>query len=83
MRNCLLSKYSCSVSLLALTVATVGQAAPVLRTQVNQRGDFVMFGNTLGWDCAANSNPISRHRERRCGTSTAARFGPATCSSTR
>jgi uncharacterized repeat protein (TIGR01451 family)/MYXO-CTERM domain-containing protein len=29
-------------------------AAPTLRVQVDQRGDFVAIGNTLGWDCGAN-----------------------------
>ena len=58
MRSRFFRKYSCHVSLLALTCATYGKAAPVLRTQVNQRGDFVMFGNTLGWDCAANAAAV-------------------------
>ncbi|MDF3067133.1 MAG: putative cell surface protein [Polyangiaceae bacterium] len=44
-------------SLIALTAACVAsgvQAAPTLRKQVDQKGDFVMFGNTLGYECAAN-----------------------------
>ncbi|MGE5784643.1 MAG: hypothetical protein ACM3ZE_08625, partial [Myxococcales bacterium] len=35
----------------ALTTATYGLAATTLRTTGDQRGDFVLFGNTLGWDC--------------------------------
>lgn len=27
------------------------EAAPVLRHQVDQRGDFVLFGNTVGYEC--------------------------------
>ena len=45
-------------SLIALSLgATAGaaHAAPTLRTQVDQRGDFVMFGNTLGYECANNA----------------------------
>ena len=45
-------------SLIALATALVPavvQAAPVLRKQIDQRGDFVMFGNTLGFECANNA----------------------------
>jgi uncharacterized repeat protein (TIGR01451 family)/MYXO-CTERM domain-containing protein len=35
-----------------LASASVAQAAPALRVQVNQRGDFLLIGNTLGYDCA-------------------------------
>jgi uncharacterized repeat protein (TIGR01451 family) len=41
-------------SLIALTTAAVAtgvQAAPALRKQIDQRGDFVMFGNTVGFEC--------------------------------
>src|SRR6478735_116355 len=38
----------------ALGAADV-HAAPALRKQIDQRGDFVMFGNTLGWECANNA----------------------------
>jgi clumping factor A len=42
-------------SLIALSAAlsTAAQAAPTLRKQVDVKGDFVMFGNTLGYECAA------------------------------
>ncbi|EYF07083.1 isopeptide-forming domain-containing fimbrial protein [Chondromyces apiculatus] len=30
-------------------------AAPSLRVQVDQRGDFLLVGNTLGYDCAATT----------------------------
>ncbi len=46
-------RLGCRVSLLAITWGTLGWSAPTLRTQVDLRGDFVMFGNTLGWDCGA------------------------------
>jgi clumping factor A len=42
-------------SLIALSTALsagVVQAAPVLRKQVDQKGDFVIFGNTVGFECA-------------------------------
>src|SRR6478609_4881049 len=45
-------------SLLALSAAlsaSAVNAAPALRKQIDQRGDFVMFGNTLGWECADNA----------------------------
>lgn len=35
-------------------MALPAAAAPTLRVQVDQRGDFVVIGNTLGWDCGAN-----------------------------
>jgi clumping factor A len=45
-------------SLITLSAALSAQAvsaAPTLRKQVDQRGDFVMFGNTLGFECASNA----------------------------
>src|SRR5690348_9496819 len=45
-------------SLIALSTALsagVVSAAPALRKQVDQRGDFVMFGNTIGFECANNA----------------------------
>jgi uncharacterized repeat protein (TIGR01451 family) len=41
-------------SFTSLFVALPLFAAPTLRVQVDQRGDFVAIGNTLGWDCGAN-----------------------------
>jgi clumping factor A len=38
----------------ALSAGAV-HAAPVLRKQIDQKGDFVMFGNTMGWECADNA----------------------------
>jgi uncharacterized repeat protein (TIGR01451 family)/MYXO-CTERM domain-containing protein len=43
-----------SVVLLALAAGSAS-AAPVLRVQVDQRGDFILIGNTLGHDCAMSS----------------------------
>src|SRR5690349_10181744 len=46
---------SAFVLLSAVAAATLGQqrasAAPVLRVQVDQKGDFVLLGNTLGHEC--------------------------------
>src|SRR5512133_1829422 len=38
-----------------IVASSAAQAAPKLRTQVNQRGDFLLIGNTFGWDC--NNEP--------------------------
>src|SRR3954467_11224458 len=45
-------------SLIALQLALAAgavHAAPALRKQLDQKGDFVMFGNTMGWECADNA----------------------------
>ncbi len=34
-----------------LSVGSAAQAAPALRLQANQHGDFLLIGNTLGYDC--------------------------------
>ena len=41
----------------ALLGATAGtaHAAPALRLQVDQHGDFILIGNTLGYECAAGT----------------------------
>ncbi len=45
------------VALAAALLATLtlsardASAAPALRKQAEQRGDFILIGNTLGWDC--------------------------------
>jgi clumping factor A len=36
----------------AMTISSTASADQRLRVQVDQRGDFVLAGNTLGWDCA-------------------------------
>jgi uncharacterized repeat protein (TIGR01451 family) len=44
-------------SLIALSLgaaASTAHAAPTLRKQVDQKGDFVIFGNTVGFECAEN-----------------------------
>jgi len=43
----------CALSM--LTVASGARADQRLRVQVDQRGDFLLVGNTLGWDCGANA----------------------------
>ncbi len=46
------------VSAIAATLTALpAVAAPSLRTQVDQNGDFVLFGNTLGRECATGGNP--------------------------
>ncbi len=41
--------------LLTLSVSGAVSAAPSLRISVDQKGDFTVIGNTLGWDCGANA----------------------------
>ncbi len=52
------SHCSLSALLVALTLSSAGWAEPTLRLSVDQRGDFVLFGNTLGWDCAASTAEV-------------------------
>ena len=40
---------------LALGLTSVAQAVPTLRFKADQKGDFVLFGNTVGFDCAAGT----------------------------
>lgn len=42
------------ITLSAALSAASASAAPALRKQVDQRGDFAMFGNTLGFECTNN-----------------------------
>jgi uncharacterized repeat protein (TIGR01451 family) len=46
---------ACVFALVALCGATPVKAEQRLRVQVNQRGDFTLIGNTLGWDCGAGA----------------------------
>ena len=39
--------------------AGVGNAAPTLLKQVDQHGDFIAIGNTLGWDCYLGASGVS------------------------
>lgn len=51
--------HSISVAYVAsLLVTTPALAEPTLRKQVDQAGDFVLFGNTLGWDCSVDTGLI-------------------------
>src|SRR4051794_6946421 len=43
---------ACSLLLLAVQPAAAEQK---LRVQVDQRGDFLLIGNTLGWDCGSGA----------------------------
>ena len=65
------------LSLASLTLLGVSSSSPAaaeqkLRVQVDQRGDFALIGNTLGWDCGAGaSNPIVGSVNANCGNNTA------------
>ncbi|MCK6593393.1 MAG: hypothetical protein L6Q76_38030, partial [Polyangiaceae bacterium] len=48
-----------------------GSAAPLLRTQVTQRGDFILIGNTLGQECAPGTPAPLVGSVGNCGLSTA------------
>jgi uncharacterized repeat protein (TIGR01451 family) len=48
-------RISSAALVLSLFGATGASAKQNLRVQVNQRGDFVMIGNTLGWDCGSGA----------------------------
>ncbi len=48
-----------SFALLAtLGLVQSAQAAPTQRVQFNQRGDFLMFGNTTGYECKSNGGVV-------------------------
>ncbi len=47
------------------------RAAPSLRTQVNQRGDFALIGNTFGHECAAGTPAPVAGVVGDCGAGTA------------
>ncbi|HZF54313.1 MAG TPA: DUF3344 domain-containing protein [Polyangiaceae bacterium] len=56
----------------ALLLSASGvSAAPLLRTQVTQRGDFILIGNTLGQECAAGTPLPIVGSVGNCGLSTA------------
>ena len=50
-------RIGCIIGIAAGTLlcASVAEAAPVMRVNVAQRGDFAMIGNTLGYDCQDDS----------------------------
>jgi len=60
----------CSLLGLALLGGAEGRAraAPTLRVQVDQKGDFVLLGNTLGHDCAAGVPAPTVGTVGACGT---------------
>lgn len=57
--------------LLLVLFTGVTQAAPALRTQVVQRGNFLLIGNTLAQDCAAGVPAPLVGTVGACGTNTA------------
>jgi clumping factor A len=50
--------------------AGVANAAPTLRVQVDQHGDFLLVGNTLGYDCVAGTPAPVVGTVGACGTNT-------------
>ncbi|WP_437297178.1 hypothetical protein [Sorangium sp. So ce426] len=48
-------------------------AAPVLRVEVSQRGDFLLIGNTLGYECGGDLEPatpvVGNANPAQCGSS--------------
>ena len=60
-----------AAALLVPRGAAPASAAPALRVQVDQKGDFVLIGNTLGHECAAgHAGARGRHRRRLRQTGT-------------
>ena len=57
--------------LAVLAASGVAGAAPKLRVQVDQKGDFVLVGNTLGHDCRAIVPAPVVGTVGACGTNTA------------
>jgi clumping factor A len=56
---------------LALASASTAHAEQKLRVQVDQRGDFLLVGNTLGWDCGAGApKPLVGTVPSDCGFNT-------------
>ncbi|MCS6913656.1 MAG: hypothetical protein RMK29_01360 [Myxococcales bacterium] len=60
------------VGLALCLLPAVGVAAPRLRVQTEQRGDFLIFGNTVGFDCRPGiPNPVVGSIDRNaCGANT-------------
>ncbi|MEZ4220126.1 MAG: DUF3344 domain-containing protein [Polyangiaceae bacterium] len=54
-----------------LTVTQLASSAPALRKQVDQRGDFLLIGNTLGHDCGAGTVAPVVGTVGNCGNNTA------------
>src|SRR4051794_38758573 len=50
-----------------LLAASTAAAAPVLRYQTDVRGNFVIFGNTLGYDCASGVPAPGLGTVNNCG----------------
>ena len=44
-----------TIGAVAVMAATTAHAAPALRVQVEQKGDFLLIGNTLGLECDAGT----------------------------
>ena len=55
----------------AFALAPAAAAAPQLRLQVDQNGDFLLIGNTLGHECAAGTPAPLVGTVGNCGTNTA------------
>ncbi len=55
----------------SVLLASAAHAAPNLRVQVEQKGDFVLIGNTLGYDCVAGTPAPVVGTVGACGTNLA------------
>jgi uncharacterized repeat protein (TIGR01451 family)/MYXO-CTERM domain-containing protein len=61
-----------AASVLALCLAAgTASAAPILRVQVDQKGDFLLIGNTIGYDCAGGTPAPVVGTIGACGANTA------------
>ena len=61
------------VATLALTSVGVASAEPKLRIQVDQRGDFLLIGNTMGHECLSGTpTPVKGAIDTACSSQTAA-----------
>jgi clumping factor A len=49
--------FACTLGALWVWLATPVHADPMLRKQLDQRGDFVLFGNTLAFECSQIGDP--------------------------
>ncbi len=62
---------ACSALTLALAALSgAASAAPTLRVQVDQKGDFVLLGNTLGHECDVGTPVPVVGTVSNCGTNT-------------
>ena len=68
-----------ALSALALAAATDAEADPRLRYQIDQRGDMLLIGNTIGFDCRPGIPRPPVGVNRGCGYAVSASNGFADC----